>query len=359
MEFGYFTLSDNAYPGNARTPNALVRDIAAEAIHADALGMHSAWIGEHHFSTLGVVSSPELLLGHVAARTRRIRIAPAVNVLPLHHPIRVAEQWAMLDLLSEGRVDFATGRGYDRREYGPFGANFEENAAIFAEGCEIVRSLWATEAPVSYRGTHYAFDDVQITPRPVQRPIPCHIASFSRPSMELAARLGWGLVVAAGAATAMHGSLARTAELYREACAARNTAPGRLITSYFIHLADTPEQRREAQERQLRYHRDCTSHALPGDPKTAPANYRYFESIVQKYRTMKPEDFTSDAVLIGTPDEIVEILKTKVEAAGYDEVILYFSLGLKPHAQVLDEMSRFMEEVAPAFDGAHRHAATG
>ncbi len=354
MEFGYFTLSDNAYPGNTRTPNMLVRDIAAQAIHADAIGMHSAWIGEHHFSTLGVVSSPELLLGHVAARTQRIRLAPAVNVLPLHHPIRVAEQWAMLDLLSGGRVDFATGRGYDRREYGPLGANFEQNAEIFAEGCEIVQRLWANDAPVSHHGRHYTFDEVEITPRPVQAPIPCCVASFSKPSMALAARLGWGLVVAAGQASAMHGSLARVAELYRECCAAEGGTQGRLTTSYFIHFADTPEAERAARERQLRYHRDCTSHAFPSDPKTAPANYAYFKDIVARYQTMKPEDFTDSAVLIGTPARIVDILKAKVEAAGFDEAILYFNLGLKPHGQVLDEMSRFMEEVAPQFDGAHR-----
>ncbi len=352
MEFSYFTLSDNAYPGNTRTPNQLVREIAEQAMHADSLGMHSAWIGEHHFSTLGVVSSPELLLGHIAARTTRIRLAPAVNVLPLHHPIRVAEQWAMLDLLSGGRVDFATGRGYDRREYGPFGANFERNAEIFAEGCEILRQLWASDAPLAHHGTHYDFDEIQITPRPVQTPIPCYVASFSKPSMELAARLGWGLVVAAGQACAMHGSLARVSELYRECCAAQGGTAGRLITSYFIHFADTPAQEQAARERQLRYHRDCTSHAFPGDPKTAPANYAYFKDLVQRYRTMKPEDFTDSAVLIGNSARIGEILQEKVEAAGFDEVILYFNLGLKPHAQVKDEMARFMEEVAPAFGGA-------
>ena len=76
--------------------------------------MHSAWIGEHHFNSLGVLSCPDLVLAYVAANTKHIRLAPAVTVLPLHHPIRVAEQWATLDLLSNGRVDFAAGRGYDR-----------------------------------------------------------------------------------------------------------------------------------------------------------------------------------------------------------------------------------------------------
>src|SRR5579864_782924 len=120
MDFGYFTLSDNHYENNDRTSNQFVADITAEALYADKLGMHSAWIGEHHFNSLGVLSCPDLVLAYVAANTTRIRLAPAVTVTPLHHPIRVAEQWATLDLLSNGRVDFACGRGYDEREYAPF-----------------------------------------------------------------------------------------------------------------------------------------------------------------------------------------------------------------------------------------------
>ncbi len=349
MDFGYFTLSDNHYVNNRRDANAYILDIVDEAIHAESLGFRSAWIGEHHFSSLGVMSCPDLALAYVAARTKRIRLAPAVNVLPLHHPIRVAEQWATLDLLSGGRVDFAAGRGYDRNEYGPFQANFEDNAAVFAEGIELVRRLWSSDEPLSHKGRYYAFENVRITPRPVQRPVPMYVGSFSRPSIELAARLGLGLVVAAGAATQIHGGLAEAARLYREACAAEGRKPGRLVTSYFIHFADTAAEERQARERQLRYHRECTSHALPGDPRTAPENYRYFAPIVARYKTMKPEDFNDNAVLLGNSARIADTLKAKVEAAGFDEAILYFNLGLKPHAQVKDEMARFMAEVAPQF----------
>ena len=109
--------------------------------------MHSAWIGEHHFNSLGVLSCPDLVLSYVAANTKHIRLAPAVTVLPLHHPIRVAEQWATLDLLSNGRVDFACGRGYDQREYVPFHVSFEDNQGIFEEGLELVRRLWAGRGP--------------------------------------------------------------------------------------------------------------------------------------------------------------------------------------------------------------------
>src|SRR3979490_1685870 len=134
MEFGYFTLSDNHDENHWRAANQFVSDITDEALYADRLGMHSAWIGEHHFNSLGVLSCPDLVLAYIAARTQHIRLAPAVTVLPLHPPIRVAEQGASLDLLSNGRVDFAAGRGYDQREYLPSHVSFEDNQGIFEEG---------------------------------------------------------------------------------------------------------------------------------------------------------------------------------------------------------------------------------
>ena len=155
-----------------------------------------------------------------------MRLAPAVTVLPLHHPIRVAEQWATLDLLSDGRVDFASGRGYDRREYEPFGVSFDDNQRIFEEGLELVRKLWQADGRISHHGKHYSFDDVRITPKPVQRPIPIYVGSFSKPSIELAARLGCGLIVAPFAAAMSFGGLSEVADLYRESCA-QIRLPGR------------------------------------------------------------------------------------------------------------------------------------
>ena len=348
MDFGYFTLSDNHYEKNTRTANRLVSDILAEAIHADAVGLYSAWIGEHHFSSLGVLSCPDLVLANLAARTTRIRLAPAVTVLPLHHPIRVAEQWASLDLLSNGRVDFAAGRGYDRREYQPLGVDFDNNQALFEEGMAIVRRLWESDRPYTHRGKYYSFEDIAITPQPVQRPIPAYVASFSKPSIELAARLGCGLVVAPFAVALSFGGLAQVAQLYKETCARHGTTPGRLICSYFIHFADDAQQERAARERQVRYYKECVIGALPGDPKTAPPSYRYFVDMVDRLAKVRPEDLTENAVLLGSPAQITATLK-KAEAAGFDEVILYFNVGLKPHAQVKEEMSRFMAEVAPAF----------
>lgn len=349
MDFGYFTLSDNHYEGNTRSAAQFIADILAEVLYADRLGLHSAWIGEHHFNALGVLSCPDLVLSYAAAQTQRIRLAPAVTVLPLHHPIRVAEQWASLDVLSGGRVDFAAGRGYDRREYQPFAADFDDNQAIFNEGMEIVRRLWDADGPISHHGRYYSFDNLEITPKPVQPSLPAYVGSFSKPSIELAARLGCGVIVAPFAAAISYGGLREVATLYREACAKAGAKQGRLMCSYFTHFADDPAQELAARERQVRYYRECVIPSFPSDPATVPPSYRYFVDMVERLRKVKPEDLTENSVLIGGPERITEILK-KVEAAGFDEVILYFNVGLKPHRQVLDEMSRFAEDVRPAFD---------
>jgi alkanesulfonate monooxygenase SsuD/methylene tetrahydromethanopterin reductase-like flavin-dependent oxidoreductase (luciferase family) len=357
MQFGYFTLSDNHYENNTRSSNQFVADITAEALHAEQLGMHSAWIGEHHFNSLGVLSCPDMVLAYVAATTTRIRLAPAVTVLPLHHPIRVAEQWATLDLLSGGRVDFAAGRGYDKREYQPFHVSFDENQAIFEEGLELVRRLWQAEGRISHHGKYYSFDDVRITPQPIQRPIPTYVGSFSKPSIELAARLGCGVIVAPFAAAITFGGLRQVADLYHEACAKHGNKPGRLMCSYFTHFADNKAQEDVQRARQIRYYRECAIPALPGDPKSAPPSYRYFVDMVDRLGKVKPEDLTENSVLLGSPARITDTLK-KVEAAGFSEVILYINVGLKPHNQVKDEMARFMAEVAPAFAGVQKeHAA--
>jgi alkanesulfonate monooxygenase SsuD/methylene tetrahydromethanopterin reductase-like flavin-dependent oxidoreductase (luciferase family) len=353
MEFGYFTLSDNHYANNPRGPNQFITDITAEAIYADALGMNSAWIGEHHFNSLGVLSCPDLVLAYIAAQTKHIRLAPAVTVLPLHHPIRVAEQWATLDLLSGGRVDFACGRGYDRREYLPFHVSFDDNQGIFEEGLEVVRKLWQADGRLSHHGKHYQFEDVRITPKPLQRPLPTYVGSFSKPSIELAARLGCGLIVAPFAAALSFGGLKQVADLYHASCAKHGIKPGRLMCSYFTHFADTPAQETAQRARQIRYYQECVIPALPGDPKNAPPSYHYFIDMVERLGKVKPEDLTENSVLLGSAARITETLK-KVEAAGFEEVILYFTVGMKPHAQVKEEMDRFMREVAPAFEGAHK-----
>ena len=353
MEFGYFTLSDNHYPDNPRSAERFILEIREQAILADRLGMHSVWIGEHHFDSLGVNSCPEMLLASIVPVTSRVRLAPAVSVLPLHHPLRVAEQWATLDLISGGRVDFAAGRGYDRREYEPFGANFMESIEIFSEGMEVLLKAWNEPGAWSFKGRYYDIKDMAITPKPLQRPIPFYVACFSRASLELAARKGLGIVYAPFAAAMTFGGLAQAVEAYRGECARHGNAPKKAMCSYFVHIAETPAEEDYARETLMSYFRHCVLPAFPSDPAKAPPTMQYFMKIVEILKGMRKEDLSDKSILMGPPAKIAETLK-RVEAAGIEEVILYFNVGNKPHDLVKDQMAKFMAEIAPAFEGSHR-----
>jgi len=355
MDFGYFTLSDNRYAGNRRTPEDFIREIYGQALYAEQLGLNSAWIGEHHFNLLGVNACPQILLAKLAGATTRIRLAPAVVVLPLQHPLHVAEQWATLDLLSEGRVDFAAGRGYDRMEYAPFAAPFQDSAEAFAEGMQVVWRAWTEPGPFSHQGKYWRFDNVDVRPKPVQKPLRPYVACFSRISMELAARNDWNIIFAPFAAAMVYGGLAEGVAAFREEAGKHGAKPRRAMCSYFIHIADTPQQEQEGRERLIRYFKESVVGAFPSDAATVPPTLRYFLKIVEILKNMEPGDLTSKSILAGSPAKIADDLKA-VEAAGIDEVILYFNYGLKPDGMVRDQMARFMAEIAPAFGRGALHA---
>jgi alkanesulfonate monooxygenase SsuD/methylene tetrahydromethanopterin reductase-like flavin-dependent oxidoreductase (luciferase family) len=348
MEFGYFTLSDNHYPGNPRSAADFVLEIREQALLADRLGYHSAWIGEHHFDRLGVNSRPDILLASLVSATKSIRFAPAVNVLPLHHPLHVAEMWATLDVLSGGRVDYACGRGYDRAEYEPFGADFMQAAEIMEEGVDVLLKAWSEPGEWSHHGKYWTIPAMEMTPKPVQQPIPIYMASFSKLSIDMAARKGLNVIYAPFAAAMVYGGLAPAVDCYREACAGQGKAPGRAMCSYFIHIADTPEEDDTGRRHLLDYFKHGVLRAFPDDPSKMPPTMHYFMKINEILRGMEKEDLSDKSILIGPPSKVIDTLK-QVEAAGIDEVILYFNVGAKPHGMVVEQMQRFAEEVAPAF----------
>ena len=353
MEFGYFTLSDNAYPSLGRSPEQFILEIRDQAIHADRIGLNSAWIGEHHFDSLGVNSCPATVLASIAPVTKNIRLAPAVSVLPLHHPLRVAEEWATLDLVSGGRVDFAVGRGYDRREFVPFGADYMKSLELLDEGCEVVLKAWNSEGPWSHKGQFFDIPEMTMTPRPIQRPVPFYMACFSQSSMDIAGRRGLNIIYAPFAAAMTFGGIAEAVAQYRATCARFGTKPGRAMCSYFIHIAETPAEDDYGRETLMRYFRNAVQPAIKQEVGKSPPTMAYFHKISEILAGMRKETLTDKSILLGTPAQITQTLKN-VEAAGIDEVILYFNVGGKPHSLVLEQMDRFMRDVAPAFEGKHK-----
>src|SRR6201993_2855526 len=137
----------------------------------DRTGYDAVWLAEHHFSGFSVCPSVHMVGTLAAARTQRLRIGTAVSMAPLYHPLRLAEEVALLDVLSGGRVNWGAGRGFARSEFRAFGIPAEESAACFHETLEIVLKAW-TNNWLSYQGKYYSYDHVELLPKPLQAPHP-------------------------------------------------------------------------------------------------------------------------------------------------------------------------------------------
>ncbi len=350
MKFGYFTLTDNppGYGTSRRDPNQFLREVLEECLVAEQLGYNSVWLPEHHFGLFGCLAIPSVFLAHVAAKTTRIKLAPATVLLPCNHPVRVAEEFALLDLLSDGRAVFSAGRGDDKREYDAFGVPFEESRDRFVEGLDIVRKAW-TEPEFTYQGRFYSIPEpVACLPRPVQKPhMPMYVACFSRPTVEIAAERGFFTLFAPFAATMMFGSVQAAVQTYRDLAARHGHTERRSMCSYFMNVVYNQSDLLRTKERLL-YYLHCFLPAVPQDRAKAPPHIAYFVEIAEKLKAMKPEELGERSIVTGDPEACIATLK-KCEEAGIEEVILYFNFGGLNHAETLKSMERFARDVMPHF----------
>lgn len=360
MKFGYFTLTDNspAYGDRRRDPGAFIREVVEECVEAEAMGFSSVWVPEHHLGLFGVLPSPWILLAQVAARTKTIRLGPATVVLPLNHPLRVVEECNLLDQLSGGRAIFSAGRGYDRREYEAFGASFEDTREVFDEQMAYVMAAWRSQ-PFSFEGKHFSTPwPITITPQPIQQPHPeVYVACFSKPSIELAARLRVNTIFAPFAAAMAFGSVQAAAqESLRMGREAGNPDP-KVMCSYFTGVAHSRAEEDRTKERLLGYLHGFLP-AIPQDRSQTPPHIAYFADIADTLKKLKPSDLGDRSVVTGDRDRCVEILK-KCEEGGISEVILYFNFGALSHRDTLAAMERFAAEIMPHFAEKETAAAVG
>jgi alkanesulfonate monooxygenase SsuD/methylene tetrahydromethanopterin reductase-like flavin-dependent oxidoreductase (luciferase family) len=155
----------------------------------------AVWLAEHHFSSFSVCPSVHMVGMLAAARTRRLRIGTGVSLAPFYHPLRLAEEVALLDLLSGGRVDWGAGRGFARVEFEAFGIPSDESTTRFRETVEIVLKAWTNER-LTFAGEHFRFDDIEVLPKPVQRPHPpVWMAASSEGAIEWAAGRGFSILM--------------------------------------------------------------------------------------------------------------------------------------------------------------------
>src|SRR2546427_4655357 len=172
------------------------REFVENNVEAEALGYHSTFIVEHHFTGFGQISATLNLLTWVGARTTTLRLGTAVIVLAWHNPVLLAEQVATLDLLSGGRVDFGIGKGYRYNEFAGFATAMEDADARFDESLEVMRTAWTSDVPWSHRGKYWQFENVVVEPPTAQKPHPPLWMGAGRPeSIKKVAARGYNLLL--------------------------------------------------------------------------------------------------------------------------------------------------------------------
>src|SRR5262245_25707139 len=372
---GHIDLPDmgqNATPANERRYSneqlASVFDkTEAVAKKMDALCFDTLWLAEHHFQHEGYECIPNILMlaVHLAHVTKRLRIGCGFNITPMWHPLRLAEDFAVADILTKGRTVFGVGRGYHTREVETFGAPMldqETNRELFEEQVEIICKAFSQEPfrdqgkryslppAVPYRG--YELKELTLVPRPVNRPVECWqpVVSASARGLDFMVRHGIKGAVGGGAATMAEGPI----QAYRDAAAraGKHLALGENLTvGIFFHLANTREQ--AIREMTPFYEEHVKMFAplgfVPGvTPQQVAAAARRggwdAGGVPKLDHYMKLGSWFA-----GTSEQLIEHLK-KLEARypGMQHINLSTSMGT-PKAVMLEQFQRVAEEVMPAF----------
>jgi luciferase family oxidoreductase group 1 len=321
---------------------------------AEELGFDSVWPAEHHFTEYGYCASPSLTLAAMAAETRRIRLGTGVVVLPLNHPLRVAEDYAFLDHLSNGRVDLGIGRGYQPLEFQRYGVDQTTSREQFHEALQIVRQAW-TEGRVDFEGRHYRFRDVPIRPRPLQKPHPpIWMAALSQESFEIAGRYGLNLLY--GSVFGLSPELAkqRRADYYRGLREAGHTVEDRSAGCLtMVYVADTMERARdEFREAVLWYYRTISKYVAPARGEEAVRGYEMYTAFRELAASVTWDMLLErDAVICGNPYFVAEKLLEYQQLYGFTDLLCWTRLGGLDHRKVLRSMELMGDKVIPVLRG--------
>ncbi len=297
----------------------------------DRSGYECVWFAEHHFQSFSVCPSIHMMATLAAARTRRIRIGTAVSLAAFYHPLRLAEEVALLDVLSGGRVNWGAGRGFHRQEFEVFGVPPEESAARFREAVDIVLAAWRNER-LTFAGRFHSFDNVEVLPKPLQQPHPpVWLAASSDDSISRAARDGFAILMDPHSA---HPEIGRKLALYHDGLrtAGYDPATREVPTARLVAIADTAGRAVEVARRGARWLTDSYANVQ----STAPAGPGTF----MPFSDGDPIDRYMNGVIIhGTAESVAEELQ-RLEAD-----LPLRSLLLAPLSE--ETFRRFTDNVLP------------
>jgi len=336
MKFGLFFLS-TYFPEVYGTPGNHMRRLVDFAVAGEELGFDAVWANEHHFHPYGGhIPSVPMFLSAVAARTKRMRLGSSVIVLPLHNPVEIAEQLAMVDLISNGRVDLCAGRGNVPEDFDVFGVAASEAQARTLEGLDVLRKAW-TGRPFSHSGRFFQFENLEVWPKPQQEPYPplWFPCSNNPESFAYAGEHGYRLLT-----VAQHRPVAELGDrvhAYLDALteAGYDAAAAEVCTHYQVFVDEDGARARQIGEASRdRY--DVLSAAARRQAASATAGIP-IQTMIDQGR-----------VICGTPDECIRQLETAQDVLGLTAVDCNILFGGMTYEEAEHSMRLFAGKVIPA-----------
>lgn len=342
MKFG--VLQFFSWPGR-RVPLTTIYDRAFQRTKImDETGYDAVWLAEHHFSTYSVCPSVHVMGTHIAAHTKRLRIGTAVSLAGFYHPLRLAEEVALLDQLSGGRVNWGAGRGFDASEHKIFGVDPKDSYPKFRENVEIVMKAWNGDK-FTHHGEFWDFEDIEVLPKPLQDPMPVWMAAASDDAIAWAAEQGFSIMMSPHAS---YTDISEKKVLYRQTLESAGHAFGQrdIPVARTIALAETQEQAeaigRKGAEFMLGAYLRNTSHirTKPGDAtgKTQPNE----AVLAAEAANMDPVDrYIQQVAICGTPEKAIDVIEELRETVPLD----YLMIAPLSHSS----FTLFTEKVLPKF----------
>lgn len=352
MKFGLLYLSD-FHADTYGDPSRYYGQILDQVQMAEQLGFWSVWFGEHHAGGYAF-GAPSVIATAAAARTTRIRLGTGVSLIPLNHPVRLAEEYAMLDVLSGGRLEYAIGRGVLKYDYDIMGLDEGESYARYREGIELILKAWGANGPFSHDGRFWKLNDYTFFPQPVQKPHPpiYGSAAVSPESYAWAGSMGFNLCATFFFPLPVE-EMRHNIQLYRNALMQNGFDPSQREVSGVFHAycGEDPKEARATGEALVnRYFRFTGRLERRGGLHTAADYQHYHGSLASFFKGKSYDELDRERLfMIGDPERLIERIRWAADTYGATYLLLACFQGGISHDQCVRSLERFAKYVMPAF----------
>ena len=355
MKFGLMYEIQIPEPHHPGIEQERYKQVLAQVELADEVGFDYFWTVEHHFLTeFSHCSAPEVLYGAISQRTRRIRIGHAVALLPgqYNHPVRVAERAAVLDILSDGRMDLGTGRSTTLIEMDGFQVNPEETRSQWEEALSMIPRMW-TEDPFSHEGHYYQIPPRSVIPKPVQKPHPPLWVACAQPdSFKSAGEMGLGvLCFTLGGYEQMEERVAMYRQGLKNAVPVGHFVNDQVAALCVVHCGEDDEEARRVGGPEGAWFVDMATELYkPWQGRDVPESYRFAVSEIEEDRANKTTEdhLQSGAFAMGNPDTVIKVFK-KYQEAGVEQILCFMQMGNLAHSRIMDSIKLMGRYVIPYF----------